>query len=80
MAGEVALRRVPDAVQRPISAFTRVFDTLWRCAAEPGPTLFVPDHGPPMLRTAPQERRAAQHPGKVDRAIYLSPNSLLYDA
>jgi hypothetical protein len=30
--------RVPDAVQRAISAFTRVFNALWRCAAEPGPT------------------------------------------
>jgi len=30
-------RRVPDAVQRLKSAFTRVFDALWRCSAEPGP-------------------------------------------
>src|SRR5438105_14847286 len=32
--------RSPDAAQRvalAISAFTRVFDALWRCAAEPGP-------------------------------------------
>jgi hypothetical protein len=36
-AGIERIFRVPDAVQRPISAFTRVFDALWHCSAEPGP-------------------------------------------
>jgi hypothetical protein len=42
--------RSPDAAQRAalaISAFTRVFDALWRCAAEPGPRLReVSNRGP----------------------------------
>jgi hypothetical protein len=28
---------VPRAQRSAFSGFTRVFDTLWRCAAEPGP-------------------------------------------
>ena len=30
--------RAPDAAQRPKSAFTCVFDALWRCATDPGPS------------------------------------------
>jgi hypothetical protein len=31
------MERVPRTQRSAISAFTRVFDALWRCAAEPGP-------------------------------------------
>jgi hypothetical protein len=44
--------RVPDAVQRP-------------CAAPQSRDPLVPIDGPRMLRTTPQVRRAAQHPGNA---------------
>ena len=50
------LTRVPDAVQRVISAFTRVFDALWLRRAgthmDPG--------------SAAHRWRAAQHPGNAN--------------
>jgi hypothetical protein len=47
--------RVRDAVQRSISAFTRVFDTLWRCSAEPGP----------IVTAAVDPESAAHHAAKA---------------
>src|SRR5665213_3341583 len=37
--GEHALTSVSRMQRSAISAFTRVFDALWRCAADPGPRL-----------------------------------------
>ena len=54
------MRRVPGAAQREaISAFTRVFDALWRNGAlQSFETVAVPD----QWFTASQGLRAAPHP------------------
>jgi 5-methyltetrahydropteroyltriglutamate--homocysteine methyltransferase len=72
------------AQRSAISAFTRVFDALWRCAAEPGPGFLtnqetgVPDQrctasgtrkGIPMKRTKPPFR--ADHVGSLLRPAAL---------
>jgi hypothetical protein len=52
---------VPRTQRNAISAFTRVFDALWRCAAEPGP------YQAPVFGTIPALRsgmkNAAPRPG-----------------
>ena len=58
----------PDAAQRAalaVSAFTRVFAALWRCAAEPGSRLLaIGKNRVPVLRSSAwQGRRAASRPG-----------------
>src|SRR5258708_1489779 len=56
---------VPDAVQRvalAISSFTRVFDALWRCTVEPGPSRT------PALGTVPVLRSITPKRGVLHRA------------
>src|ERR1043166_5402064 len=56
---------VPRAQRNAISAFTRVFDALWRCAADPGSRgggRLLPCIGQANKKTSPHPARFARHP------------------
>ena len=59
-----------------ISAFTRVFDALWCCSAEPGPALYRTRICGPRISSAPLTRCAAsgeRKPAVSTAGIHLLP-------
>ncbi|SPP92576.1 conserved protein of unknown function [Bradyrhizobium vignae] len=58
---EHSLRPCPGRAATLFSTFTRVFDALWRCCAEPGTQQLhgIPTHGPRLCFASSKERYAA---------------------
>src|SRR5262249_9502067 len=69
--------RVSRAQRSASSAFTRVFDALWRCAADPGPSRARSVVWSRISRAplAPRGARAAPHPGhaRMHASLRLRP-------
>jgi hypothetical protein len=64
----IRLKFVPRMLRSATSAFTRVFDTLWRCAADPGSTVAGPG-------SAEQRESAAPRPGHEGSFLIDSPTN-----